>query len=251
MDAPNAARPERRVGCFAKGCLSFAGLAVFLAIAFVGGGIWAMRHFRDKYSDPEPSRLPAAVVEETIDPSTPASTPVQAVPPPGTRTDPPESAPVVKASPAGVVADTRPVQARWKSFEKAAHRNEQAHIELTAGDINILLNDDPKIRGKAFVSIDNNVGHVQVSVPLDRVFMMGGRYLNGTATVEASPDGDPGKVRISNVVLGSSAVSEEVLDKSWFGSASIRSFVTKWLEERNVGTFNIKNNVVIGETRAE
>ncbi len=237
---PTEVPPPRRMGCLAKGCFSFVGLALFLVIAFVGGGIWAVRHVRETYSASE--QLPLATA--------PDATPTVA-PPTIARTTPAEPAITAEASPVPLGADSRPVQARWKDFEKAAHRNKKARIELTAADINTLLNDNPKVRGKASVSIADDIGHVRVSIPLDKIFMMGGRFFNGEATVQAAPDGDPAKARISNVVIGSQQMGDDVLDQSLFGSPSIRSYLKDWLNQQDVATFQIRNNVVIGETRGQ
>ncbi|MFN2509554.1 MAG: hypothetical protein ABR589_12380, partial [Chthoniobacterales bacterium] len=122
-------------------------------------------------------------------------------------------------------------------------------IELTAPEINTLFENDPELRGKAVVSIRDNAARVRVSIPMGKVFMMQGRYLNGEATVESSPDGDPAKARISNIILGSQAVPDAALDQRLFGWASIRSYINDWLQEKEIATFRIENDRVIGETR--
>ncbi|MDQ6655880.1 MAG: hypothetical protein M3Y80_08710 [Verrucomicrobiota bacterium] len=243
---PGGVPERRRMGCIAKGCLSFVGLAVFLAIAFVGGGVWAVRHLRDTYSSGKPLALstpaePAPAVAATAAPVGATAAPIEPAAPPLSG----------ESTPLPLSTDSRPVQARWKDFEKAAHRNKKARIELTAAEINTLLNDNSKVRGKASVSIADDIGHVQVSIPLDKVFMMGGRYFNGAATVQASPDGDPAKARISNVVIGGQHMADSVLDQSFFGSPTIRSYISDWLNQQDVATFQIRNNVVIGETRGQ
>ncbi len=96
--------------------------------------------------------------------------------------------------------------------------------------------------------MENNAARVRVSVPLDGMFMMDGRYLNGEATVEPSADGDPRKARISNVVMGNQAVPESVLDRRLFGWSSIRGLMTDWLDEHNVTLLTIQDDRVIGET---
>src|SRR5439155_22458964 len=104
------------------------------------------------------------------------------------------------------------VRARWDAFDPA-NRNEQAvsspvpqpssvpegtpvpavtpasanRIELTANDVNQLIARGRHTRGKAFVSIDNDVARVQVSIPLEKAGFRG-RFLNGEFAVRASPD---------------------------------------------------------------
>lgn len=240
------APPPPRSGCLAKGCFTLVILFLFLGVAFIGGGYWALRHLQNTYSDTKPltfgnvtSYEPVAVQEP---PSPAPFTAGEPTPPSGPSSIPPQPRPTTAAQPSG------DVRARWQAFEKAGKRGEPANIELTANDINSLLASNPKLSGKAFVSIANDSARVRVSVPLDKVFMMKGRYLNGEATVESSPDGDPHKARISNVVLGSQAVPESVLDRRMFGLSSIRGYMTDWLDQTHVSSFAIQNDRVIGAT---
>ncbi|MBA2742734.1 MAG: hypothetical protein H0U43_00200 [Chthoniobacterales bacterium] len=247
MNEPIPAPPPPRSGCLAKGCMTLVVLLLFLGVAFIGGGYWALRHLQNTYSDTKPltfgnvtSDEPVAVQEptQTAAPATageptPASEPLSIQPRPR---------PNQAAEPYG------DVRARWQAFEKAGKRGQPANIELTANDINTLIAGAPKLSGKAFVTVAYNSARVRVSVPLDNVFMMKGRYLNGEATVESSPDGDPHKARISNVVLGSQAVPDSVLDRRMFGWSSIRGLMTDWLDQTHVSSFAIQNDRVIGAT---
>jgi len=222
------------MGCLGKGCA----LVVFFAVALVGGGFWAVRHFRSTYSEPQPLTL-AQVTSENLE--------SYAAPEDIALPSEPEPAPTAMLASPPVL--TGNVQARWDAFEKAADRKRAAQIELTAGDINTLINNASNLRGKGAVEIQNNIGRVTVSVPLDKVVMMGGRYLNGSCTVEASPDGDPAKVRISNIKIANQAVADSWLDQEMFGWRSVRSLISGWLEDQEIESFRIENNRVIGETR--
>ena len=218
---------RRSGGCCGMGCLSILGLLLFFALALVGGGFWAVQHVKSTYLEEEPRTLPETVASE-------------------------ETAPVEDSNSPGAVASTpapaRETEARWKSFEKAGDHNENGRIELSAGEINGLLQSHRNTRGKAFVSIENNIGHVQVSIPIKNVPLMKGRYLNGEASVEASPDGDPHKVRIFNVVLAKSSVTEGVVEQRFFGLSSMRGYVDQWLNDQNISSFRIENNRAVAET---
>jgi hypothetical protein len=144
---------------------------------------------------------------------------------------------------------TGSAQARWTAFQRAAREGEKVRIELTAADINTLIAGDPNTRGKAVVRIDDNVGRVTVSIPLDGIAFMGGRYVNGEATVRASPDGDPAKAQISNLIVGSESVPDDFLDRRIFGWSSVRGYINDWLQRENIASFRIENNRAIGETR--
>lgn len=224
------------------GCLTLFALLAFLAFAFIGGAFWAARHVLHTYSSAKPAALPA------IEPSAPAargnetaSTPLEASPG-GTA-----SAPVPVATP----VDGAEVETRWKAFEGAARRGQKASIALSAAEINALISNDSDLRGKAFVTIQNNVGRVQISIPLKNVVFMHGRYLNGEATVEAAPDGDPWKAQITNITLAQQAVPDSMLDQRLFGWSSMRGMIQRWLDDENISVFKIENGQVIGESRGQ
>ncbi|MCA1595549.1 MAG: hypothetical protein LC772_03870, partial [Chloroflexi bacterium] len=153
--------------------------------------------------------------------------------------------------PAPMPIDSAPISARWEAFERAAKRGQNASITLSAADINALIASQSHLRGRAFVTIQNNIGHVRVSIPLKDVVLMKGRYLNGEATVQASPDGDPAKAQITNVILANQAVPEGVLDRRLFGWSSMRGMMQDWLNDENIAVFKIENDRVIAETRGQ
>lgn len=229
-------RPGTGLGCFGVGCVTILCLLVFLVVAFVGGGYWALHHLQQTYSASAP------IAFANITSSDSGISPEQSIGLPGQP--PAESAPSVEPR-----EPVKVVQARWRAFEKAADRHQKARIELTANDINTLIENDPKLRGKAAVSIHDNVGRVQVSIPLDGVLMMNGRYLNGEATIESPPEGNPDNARISNIILANQAVPDDILDRRLFGWSSIRGYMKDWLGDKEVTYFRIQNNRVIGETR--
>ena len=229
-----AAPPLRQSpdGCLGKSCLILIGLSTLLFLALTAGALWGIHYLRQTYSATERVSLPTAAESTEIEPSLPppAASPIPSIAPPA-----PER--------------LRELQARWEAFEHAADRREKARIELTAAEINMLIEDDRELRGKAFVSIENNVGRVRVSIPLNEFFMLDGRYLNGEATVEASPDGDPAKARITNVILANQSVPDSILERRVFGWLPIRTLINQWLDNHDVVTFRIEENKVIGETR--
>ena len=233
--------PEPRgSGCFAKACLTFVCLFVLLAVAFIGGGFWAFRHLQNTYSATQPLTFGNFTSSESTVPG-------------GDRNDSAAGEEPLTGDQQEQPVDTpesiETVRSRWRAFEKAAKHNQPARVDLTADDINTLIAGDRKLRGKAFVSIANNAARVKVSVPLDKVFMMKGRYLNGEATVEPAPDGDPRHALISNVVLANQSVPDAMLDTRLFGWSSIRGAMTDWLDDNNIAYFTIQNDHVVGATR--
>ena len=116
-------------------------------------------------------------------------------------------------------------------------------IELTAADINQLIAGSRKLRGKGFVSIENNVARVQVSVPLEKVGFRG-RFLNGEFQVRSAPDRNPRNIEVTEVSLG--GVSEKILN-SLLGFRSLRSYADQYATEYDITSFAIEDNKVIIE----
>jgi hypothetical protein len=226
--------PSSADGCLSgRSCLILIGLSTLLFAALTAGALWGIHYLRQRYSATERVALPTAS----------ESAPIEAAP-----AD--ESAPLMPRPTPPSPERLRELQARWDTFERAAVRAQKARIELTAAEINALIEGDSQLRGKAFVAIENNIGRVRVSIPLDEFFMLGGRFLNGEATIEPSEDGDPAKAKITNVMLANQSVPDNILDRRVFGWLPIRTLINQWLEEHNIATFSIRDDLVIGETRA-
>lgn len=205
---------QKGMGCFGKGCLLLLVFVVLLVAAFFIG----------------------AYV--------------------GTSTKPREM-PVVAAT----EAEQQEVTTRWEQFKElsrmpATAQNPPAdgatpapptnRIELSAADINQLIAANRKSRGKASVAIENNIGHVQVSIPLDKVGFRG-RYLNGEFTVPPPADGNPRNLQVTQMSLG--GMPDSVL-KALFGSRSVGSYVDEFVRQYNVTRLTIENNKAIIETTA-
>ncbi len=116
-------------------------------------------------------------------------------------------------------------------------------IELSATDINQLIAGSRKLKGKAFVSIENNVARVQVSVPLEKVGFRG-RFLNGELQVRSSPDRNPRNIEITEVSVG--GVSDKVLN-ALLGFRSLHSYADQYATEYDITSFAIEDNKVIIE----
>jgi hypothetical protein len=200
--------PQRGMGCFAKGCLILITFFFILGLAFVGGTFFAVRYLRTSYFPQTRVQVPAATATKE---------------------------------------EQDLARAHWYSFERAARAHSPAHIEMTAAELNALLASEPKLRGKAFVSIDNNVGRVQLSIPLDDVPWLRGHYVNGECTVQSAVGGNPADARITSIVINGKPVGEEAL--TWRGPWSFRRFIEEWTEKNNLKTFEIQDGKVILESR--
>jgi hypothetical protein len=211
---------QRKSGCLGKGCMMLVVFLILLAVAFFVGGYVGVRY----------------VVTSTT----------------------PKEIPQIESTEAEQVA----VQQRWEEFkvgprsapvettttttttEAPPPTNPSSNrIELSASDINQLIAGSRKLRGKAFVSIDNNIARVQVSVPLEKAGFRG-RFLNGELQVRAAPDRNPRNIEITEVSLG--GVSDKILN-SLLGFRSLRSYADQYATEYEITSLAIEDNKVIIE----
>jgi hypothetical protein len=202
--------PQRKgLGCFAKGCLILIGFVILLGVAFAAGTYFAVRFLRSEYFPPAQIELPASTA---------------------------------------TAQEQQAVRARWNAFEAAARAHQPARIELTADDLNALIASEPKLRGKAQVSIDRNAGHLRVSVPLDALRWLRGHYVNAECTVESAPDGNPADARVRSILVNGRPMGEELVGWQW-RSWSLRRYMSDWSSERNLDRFEITDGKVILETK--
>src|SRR5215472_703194 len=136
--------PKRRIGCFAKSCLSLIVLGILVVVMMVGGSLWSVRHV---YLSDKPAPIPQASAPSETGTVTPGGTSM-ATPPSETSTA---------------------VRERLDTMKQAARAHEPTEIVLTAADINALIAANRKSRGMASVGIDGNVAQVQLSIPLERL----------------------------------------------------------------------------------
>jgi hypothetical protein len=201
--------PQRGTGCCAKGCLILAVFFIVLGIAFVGGSYLAFRYLRREYFPTSHVQLSTSKATEQ---------------------------------------EQETVRARWDAFEKAARAHEPARIEMTADDLNALIDSEPKLRGRAHVSIENNVAHLRVSIPLADVRWLRGHYINAECAVQSAADGSPSDARITRIVVNGRSVGEDVL--RWqYGSWSLRRYISDWSNDNNLEKFEIDDGRVLLQTK--
>ncbi len=229
LEAPP--QPKRGLGCcLGKGCLILVILFFLLVFAFAVGGYLGVRH---TFTGTKPRQLPQVPVSESEQ---------QAV---LQRWDDFQNA---VHSPTAAPPDTSATNLPGQPQNVAAPP-EKPRIEFTANDINQLIAANRRSRGKAFVSIANNVGHVQVSIPLSGVGFAG-RHLNADFDVRSSPDGDPRKVEITTTSLRGVQVPERVLN-ALLGFRTLRGYLDGYINtygtEYGVSKLQIANGRVLLE----
>ena len=199
---------QRGLGCFAKGCLILVVFFILLALAFVAGTYFAAKYLRTEYFSSQHERLP--ISQATVE-------------------------------------EEQAARARWDAFEKAAHANQAARIGLTADDLNALIASESKLHGNAYVTIEDNTAHVQLSMPIGKARWLNGSYLNAQCSVQAAPSGKPEAALITSIIVNGRPVGEEFL--SWqYGSWSFKRYLSDWISQTNLKTFEISDGKIILET---
>ena len=84
--------------------------------------------------------------------------------------------------------ESKALEERWKTFKDAVDKGEAAELTLNADEINALIQKQPDLKGKFFVSIKDDKISGQMSLPLDWIPLgLGkGRFFNGSATLTVS-----------------------------------------------------------------
>ena len=195
------------MGCFARGCLIVIAFFLFLCLAFVGGTYLAVRYLRTSYFASTQAQVPAAAATEE---------------------------------------EQRLAQVKWKQFEHDARAHQARRLEMTADELNALIASEPDLRGKAYFTIENDTARLKVSIPLDKVTMLRGRYLNAECTVQSSPDGDPTQARFTEILMNGKPLGEDILN--WRGPWGFRRAIEEWTDRGNIKTFQIKDGKVILES---
>ncbi len=204
---------KRGLGCFGKGCLLLLALMFLLAAAFIVGSYVGVRYV---VTSSAPRELPAVTPEPQVQ---------------------------------------EEARARWEQFEQASRGESSAdgsttaqptRVEFTADELNQLIAANRKARGKGYITIQNNVAHVQVSIPLEKLGFRG-RYLNADADVHASPDRDPRKLQVTKMSLSGVDVPEQMLSRLT-GGRSLASYIEEYSQQYQITAFAIEDNKVILET---
>ncbi len=145
--------PQRGRGCFFYGCITLVVLALVGAVVLfvaVRAGMNFLRGQIEQYTAAAPAQLP----------------------------------------PLNVLADDRKkIVDRVEEFRKLVEgdgtlTDEQRTLELTADELNVLIEEEENdLKGHARVEINGDKLQGEISIPLGNIPLMGGRYLNGRATI--------------------------------------------------------------------
>jgi hypothetical protein len=213
---------QKRLGCFARGCLILLLFVVVLVIACVAGVFWGFQRYSaiahgiywlgKTHSIAE---APAPVPEFT-----------------------------------GSDSQIQSLNERWQDFEQKARADQPAEIQLTADDINAVIAANHDVRGKVFVSIDGNQLHVQVNVPLGDFLGRPGYYFNGDITIEFKGAESLDNPQLNRIVVNGERVPSDLLN--WkYRSRQLREYLADYRNDYDIGTIEVRDGKLILRSRTE
>ena len=111
--------------------------------------------------------------------------------------------------------DMAALQARVDAFREALDNGEtpKEDLILTAADINALIAQNEDLRGRVYVNIENDQVEGDVSIPLDKIPMCKGRYLNGSARFGVSLEDGVLIVTAEEVEVNGNPVPEQIMSE--------------------------------------
>jgi hypothetical protein len=135
---------------------------------------------------------------------------------------------------------------KWKDFRNV--RDQPAHIELTADDLNNLIAENRHFRGKAFAAIEGNRLRIQASVPLGEFVGRGRYYLNGDIVVETNGPESLENPRLSSITINNEPMPPDVLD--WkYHARPLRDYLRQYRITYSSGSFEIRDGKLIIDRR--
>ncbi len=185
QEGPIALEPRQGHGCWFYGCITALGLlgltvlGVYLGYRYVAGKI---RQEVETYTDAAPKPLPVVEVPEDR---------------------------------------RREILQRAEDFERAVTTfpeakdarfltDEQRTLVLTEDELNVLLEQTPDLKGKFHVTIADDQIQAQVSLPLNDLPGLRGRYFNGEAHVFVWVDGGRPVVQFRNTRINGNRLAKPV-----------------------------------------
>lgn len=179
--------PRRGRGCLFWGCLVTAILFLILLIGVPLGIYFGAKHLVGKLTTDEPAEI--AVVEL------------------------PEE-------------ELTELNLRFEAFGEAVQGDEApADLELTAREINGLINQNEDFRGRVFVRIkDGQIGG-DIVMPMDKLPGGRGRFLNATVDFEVSMEAGQLVVVLNGATVNGTSIPQQVLDE--FGNENLAQELMK------------------------
>jgi hypothetical protein len=211
-------RERRGMGCVGKGCLILSCFIVFLIIAGAIGLYFGTQTYSALLHGLSWANKTHVLAQE------------------------PSPVPQFETTDENIAAAER----KWKDFKDV--RDQPAHIELTADDLNNLIAENRHARGKAFVAIEGNRLRIQTSVPLGEFVGHGRYYLNGDIVVETNGPESLENPRLSSITINNEPMPPDVLD--WkYHARPLRDYLREYRTTYGSGSFEIRDGKLIIDRR--
>jgi hypothetical protein len=106
------------------------------------------------------------------------------------------------------------------------------------------------VRGKVFVSIEENRLRFQTSVPLGEFIRRSGYYFNGDITVEPKCAASLENPQLSRISVNGQSIPSDLLN--WkYRSKRLRDYLADYRNDSGVGTIEIRDGKLILRSRTE
>jgi hypothetical protein len=219
VDAPP---PKKGLGCFGRGCLILVVFAIVLGIACVAGMYWGFQRNSAMLHGIYWLTKAHAIAQGPV--------------------------PLPEFTPSDQQLEA--VHERCQDFEQKARAGQPAELELTADDINALIATNQDVRGKVFVSIEENRLRFQTSVPLGEFIRRSGYYVNGDITVEPKGAASLENPQLSRISVNGQSIPSDLLN--WkYRSKRLRDYLADYRNDSGVGAIEIRDGKLILRSRTE
>lgn len=174
---PPQEEPAKSRGCFFWGCITAAVLAV-LAVAGIGIGTHLLLKYARGFTADAPAEIPVYQPAE---------------------------------------GEYEAVKARIENFKNVVEGGTSGvELVLTGDDINTLIASDENLvalKERAYVKIEDDKITVDVSIPLGEIPKFSGRYINGSATINASMESGALFVELNQVEVKGEPLPEWFMEQ--------------------------------------
>lgn len=196
----NGTNPPKKRGCLFYGCLSVTIVAVIMVVMVTIGVLIVRKAYLNTVSQ-------------------------------FTDTAPTQFEPVKYSA-----AEQEALKARVQTFQSGVQQGRDGfELVLSADDLNVLIQDDAKLRGKLFVAIEADRVKGRISLPLDEVIpaevrkqftKLQGRYLNAEAGFRVALDSGALDVRLEEMT-----VRGQSLERNRFLGSVVKDMKTRNLAQ--------------------
>ena len=166
----------KKSNCLLIGCVSVALLFVVFIVGGVIASYFGLSRLAERYTETEPRQLPISEISEEA---------------------------------------YEELSGKYDAFMTAAREEEPASIGLTAEEINALVRNHPdfrEARGNVYITIEDNVIGGEISWQFPQEFpVIGGRYLNGSATFQLEMVGGRPALYFESIEVAGENLPDEFL----------------------------------------